>query len=56
MDKNVVVLDLDRYNELINAEIKLELIKLMALKGGNTYGYGSEISNSIDTILGIERE
>ncbi len=56
MEKNVVMIDLDRYNELIVADAKLKTLKMIAEQDKNEYGYSKITSGLIDGILDIERE
>lgn len=51
-----VVVTIGRYEELLEAEAKLKVIKDIAESEDRAYGYGSEVSKTIDTILGIKRD
>ena len=50
-----ITISTDRYEDLTKAEIKLQIVKDLAQKDKGTYGYTLETSNTIDTILNIER-
>lgn len=54
MEKNLVMIDLERYNVLIKAEEKLANIKAIAEISDREYGYSKDISKLIDSLLGIE--
>ena len=56
MEKNTVVIDLERYNELIKAQHTLETLKNIAEQDANEYGYRKETANIIDGILGVTRK
>lgn len=56
MEKNVVKIDLERYNELLRAELKLDMVTRVAEADECDYGYRSNTANTIDDILGITRE
>lgn len=51
-----VTISADRYEDLLVAATKLQIIKDVATKDKGTYGYSSETSKTIDTILNIERK
>ena len=51
-----VVITIGRYEQLIEAEAKLKVLKDIASSEDRNYGYGSEVSKTIDTILGIKRD
>ena len=55
MEKNTVMIDLERYNELVIAESKLKTIKIIAENDKREYGYGTDTSTFIDAVLEIER-
>lgn len=56
MEKNVVTIDLERYDELVKAENKLENLKIIVENEKSEYGYTKETSKVIDGILGVTRE
>jgi hypothetical protein len=55
MEKNVVMIDLVRYNELIKAQHTLETLKNIAEQDTCEYGYRKETTEIIDAILGVTR-
>ena len=50
-----VEIDIERYEQLIEAEIKLKAIKDVAEVDNGVFGYTECTSKSIDGLLGIER-
>ena len=56
MEKTRVEIEVDRLLELLNKEAELELLKKILKKADARYGYTSETSKVIDTMLDIERE
>lgn len=50
-----ITISTDRYEDLITAEARLQVIKDLAQKDNGSYGYTLETSKMIDTILNIER-
>ena len=50
-----ITISTDRYEDLIKAEIELQIIKDLAKKDKSSYGYNTDTSKMIDTILNIER-
>ena len=49
-------ISVERYEQLIEAEIKLKVLKGVLESEENVdFGYNKTISNVIDTVLGIER-
>lgn len=46
---------MERYEQLIEAEVKLRVIKEVAEAEDGNFGYSTKASETIDTILGIER-
>lgn len=52
---NTVVISQERYEELIKAELRLNLIFRIATKDNSTYGYSENTAKAIDVVLGIER-
>lgn len=53
--ENVVVISMERFEGLLRTEVKLNMIESFLRKANRTYGYGSDTSEAIDNILGIER-
>ena len=51
-----VEITIERYEQLLEAEAKLNVIRDIAASEDRAYGYGSDISKTIDVILGIERD
>ena len=46
---------MERYEQLVEAEIKLKAIKDVAEVDTGSYGYTESTSRTIDVLLGIER-
>jgi hypothetical protein len=55
MEKDVVVIGLNRYDNLLSAECAVKAIKAIAENDKGVYGYAVNTSNAIDAILGIKR-
>lgn len=55
MEKNTVMIDLERYNELIKAQHVLETLKAIAEQDTCEYGYRKETTEIIDVVLEIKR-
>ena len=51
-----ITIAVERYNELMKADIKLEIIKKALEKDDTQYGYSSDTKRVIDAVLGITRE
>ena len=56
MEKTRVGIEVDRLLELLKKEAELELLKKIFKKADASYGYTSETSKIIDTMLDIERD
>ena len=56
MEKNVVMIDLARYNEMVKAEEKLKMLKAILEHDKCEYGYCKDISMLIDGLVGVKRE
>lgn len=56
MEKNVVMIDLEKYNELIVADAKLKTLRIIAQNAKTEYGYTKETSGIIDAVLDITKE
>ena len=54
-DGQTLEVSIERFQQLVEAEAKLNVIRDVAASEDRNYGYGSEVSNTIDTILGIKR-
>jgi len=51
-----ITISREEYAALVEAEVKLDLITKIAKAEERTYGYSSNVSEMIDTILGIKRD
>ena len=55
MNENTVVISQERYEELIRAELKLQLVYEAASRDNSNYGYNQPTVNTIEHILGLDR-
>ncbi len=55
MNENTVVISQKRYEELIKAELKLNIIYVVASNDISSYGYSEGTSKLIDSVLEVER-
>lgn len=55
MEKNTVMLDLAKYNELYEAANRFQLIKAVVAEDKNEFGYSERTSSIIDSLLGVSR-
>ena len=52
---NNITIDLSRYEKLLEAEVKLNMIKRTVEQDNNKYSYSTETTSIVDAILGVER-
>ena len=51
MENNVVTISLERYEKLVIAENKLEMIKKITEENTSSYGHDEKTANKIEAIL-----
>ncbi len=54
--ENTVEITMERYEQLMEAEVKLKVLKEILEKENRPVGYDTNTSDVIDTILGIKRD
>lgn len=55
MNENTIVISLERYEELIKNEAKLEVIRDVIAQDDSSYGFSESTAKAVEAVLGLIR-